>query len=97
MFVSVRKNERASSPLVFVRESASPCEVSTRDGEAVIRTQAPSRFALGAVFDGVRAATERKKHSIIRVYYLGAYRGSGILPCEEMGATVDKERNGICQ
>ena len=35
-----RQNQRASNPLVLVREDASPCEVSTGGGEAIVRTQA---------------------------------------------------------
>ena len=45
----------------FVRESASPDKVSAGDGEAVFRTHAPSRFALGAGLDKRTGHRHRKK------------------------------------
>ena len=60
-----------------VRESASSCKVSSGDDEAVIRTPAPSRSALGAVFD------ESTDHQHTMLLF-GAYSESGILPGEEM-------------
>ena len=58
-----RKSRGHRTARDFVRESASSYEVSTGDDEAVVRTQAPSRFALGAGFNERTGQPPTKKES----------------------------------
>ena len=56
--------------VLMVRESASSCKVSTGDDEAVFRTHAPSRLALGAVFDEStdHQHTEKEKAGLLSCF-----------------------------
>ena len=69
-FVRVKKEIGTHFGATKARESSSSCKVSTRDDKAVVLTPAPSRLALGAVFDESTAHqhTEKEKAGLLSCF-----------------------------